>query len=808
MSLDPRDQPSSVVAFSPAVDRIPARFLLPRPLAPFVGRSHEREQLRPLVLDPELRLLTLTGPGGVGKTRLAIEVVSEIQDHLLSTVRFVSLGSLAHPDQILGAIATMLDASDGGAIPLIESISAAIQDLPTLLILDNVEHLLPEAAIIVGELLSQCPTLRIVATSRAPLRVYGEQRHPVSPLSLPDPGRADTRDPAGSSDAARLFVERMQSHDPHLVLTPQDLATIAQICIRLDGLPLALELAAARAVDIGPAAYLQRIEQDAPLPSGDARDLPARQHTVAATVAWSYDLLGPHQQWMFRLLSVFSGPFTLGAVEALGQAIAPYVAHDRNNDRVPAALLIDLVDSSLVQRLPQKDGETEFRLLETVRQEARWLLARSGDESVARRAHAHHFLDVCKTAQLHLITGRDIITWLEFIESRLADVLAAMDWAETNDLSMLVAFNRRLFPFWFRRSRIREALTWYSLPLVRRDELSDADLGWALANFARMRHFLPGESAATAMMYEEVLAIAERLRDDELRLTLCVSGTMLALRDRDPHSARQWYARALSVPDVWSVCERVTIPAFLAGLEGSVAAVEGRFDEAVRIARICLAKATLEDDEASIGFLYLVLATAAHATGDVVRARTSWVSAINAFDHFGERWNVAEYLISIASLLNRGHPELALRLGGAAQRLQQIHGIAAVTIADEPFCSATAALSPSEPSAVDLWRTGATTPWRTALGEAIVCPLDRPTRRKEGDRVAEFPSGPGGTLSRREFAVLRLVAEGLTDQEIAAELGVSYRTVTTYVGRILAKLGVPSRAAASSRVAKQGYLSD
>ncbi len=374
---------------------------LGRPPTPMVGREHEADELVRLLEGGQVRLVTLTGPGGVGKTTLAMDVAQRAGAAFPDGVAVVPLAPLSDASVLRSVILTSTTAlAQRGSV----SESAALEGLRTrrmLLVLDNFEHLV-EAAPDVGGLIAECPTITILVTSRARLRLRGEIEFRVQPLALP----ASTRDPAPAdvedSAAGRLFVDRARAVQPGFTVTADTAASVAAICWRLGGLPLALELAASKVGVLPPQMLLDRL--DTALSAGWARDLPERQHTLRATLDWSYRLLSADAQVLLRHLAVFAGGFSLEAAEALAGA-------DVGADRV-LGLLEELVEHSLVVVVALRDGRAQYGMLEPIRQYATDLLRAAGQEEASRREHAAYFLGVAERAASEH-RGRDQVQWLE-----------------------------------------------------------------------------------------------------------------------------------------------------------------------------------------------------------------------------------------------------------------------------------------------------------------------------------------------------------------------------------------------------------
>jgi predicted ATPase/DNA-binding XRE family transcriptional regulator len=407
---------------------------LPAPLTSFFGRENEAHELKNALDRDDTRLVTLTGPGGVGKTRLAIYVMAQVCDSFVDGVSTVALDSVVDREGIIKATARALGTVVEGSVSM-ESLVAALSDREFLLVLDNFEHLL-DSAPLVAELLRDCPKVKVLATSRAPLRVSGEQEFPVTPLPVPDQVALPPVEALAENAAVALLVDRATRVRPDFALTSDNAAVVAAICARLDGLPLALELAAARLKTFSPQLLFERLGElpvgsSLRLLTGGARDAPARQQTLRAAIAWSHRLLTPEEQLLFRRLAVFAGGCTLEAAESIC-ALPPDVlgSSDLPLTQWPAAIdvldgLASLVDKSLVGHYEVLAGEPRFRMLETIREFARDQLAASGEEETLLRKHAEYYLAMVETTGALLFAGAQKRVRLAYEQD---NVQAALRW--------------------------------------------------------------------------------------------------------------------------------------------------------------------------------------------------------------------------------------------------------------------------------------------------------------------------------------------------------------------------------------------
>ncbi len=520
---------------------------LPVQLTPLIGRAREMEMLTRLLTEEGVRLLTLTGPGGGGKTRLAIGAVSTVAGAYPDGVFWVYLAPIAEPQLIPSAIARVLDVRESGRVLITDALKDFLRARRLLLLLDNFEQVI-EGASFVADLLVACPELRIVVTSRAALHVRGEREFPVAPLALPDRSQALGLTELRRYAAVSLFIERAQAVNPELPISEEMGRDIAQVCARLDGLPLAIELAAARTKLLTPAAMLARLDRRFALLTDGARDLPERQRTLRGAIAWSYDLLGAAEQALFRRLCVFAGGFTLEAAEAVaiseggGKNAQSSVLASQSLDCLD--LVASLVDKNLLRRAEDAGVEARFALLETIREFGLEALAASAELDEAHAIHLRLFLALAEEAEPHL-TEQESEAWLSRLDREHDNLRAALRWSvERGRAQEGLRLAGALWQFWQLRGHVSEGRQWLEAALGLGTETATPERAKVLTGAGMLATHQHDYRVARAY-HEQSLAI-HRTLGDQWNAAVSVNdlGTV-ALYQGDYATARSLYEESL-----------------------------------------------------------------------------------------------------------------------------------------------------------------------------------------------------------------------------------------------------------------------
>jgi len=824
------------------------RHNLPAPLTSFVGR--EREMLEARRLLPMTRLLTLTGAGGSGKTRLALEVARGLVGSYPDGVWLVELAPLSEGDLVAQEVAGALEVPEQPGQPLTDTLVDALRDKELLLVMDNCEHLSDAAARLAETLLASCPRLRVLATSREPLGVSGEVLWQVPPLSLPATPDEEPDEEAESLmryEAVRLFVDRARLKLPEFHLTEVNAGAVARVCRRLEGIPLAIELATARMGALAVEQVAQRLEVSLDVLKSSSRTAEPRQQTLRATLDWSHDLLSEPEQALFRRLSVFAGGWTLEAAEAVCSG------GDIEEDGV-LDLLGELVYKSLVVAGASTGVAVRYRMLEPVRQYARGKLEESGEAGEARGRHAAFFLAVAEEAEPELAGPRQGL-WAERLEEEHDNLREALSWlldSGAGDLGL--RFGAALWRFWFAQGYVSEGIRWLEELLASSDPTASQarvkaleGMGWLVQH--------QGDTERAKATYEEMLELSRELGDKGDIATALNSLGTLALARGDNERATAWLEENRAVlreledeGNAATALKRYHALNLLGGLavneEGDYVRAATLWEESLALARdvgdtlrigsaLCtLGYATLlQGDyeratvlcEETLAFVHehgsavaevvpetlVNLGLAALSLGDHERAASSFKEALLMSQESGRKPTVINALEAMASLAGAmGEATRAAQLWGAAEAAREVTRIAlppGERALHEPYLAPARTLLGER-----AWEEAIGAGRAMSLDEAAGYALSREEPEEEGDR-APVPEEPPadeafGTLTPREQEVALLVAQGLTNREISTRLSISERTAGNHVATILRKLGLRSRAQIASWATERHLL--
>ena len=798
---------------------------LPVEASSFVGRERELAEVQSLLASG--RLLTLTGPGGCGKTRLALATAG-LAEGFRGGIFWVELASISDGRLVPESVARTLGVSWGTGLSATEALLNHLKPKETLLVLDNCEHLVAACAGLADTLLRFCPRLKILATSREALHIPGERAWPVPSLSLPEPRNAQDPEEAARYEAVRLFVERAATVTPGFALTPQNAADVARVCQRLDGIPLAIELAAARTRLLTPAQIAARLDDRFLLLAEGSRVVLPRQRTLKATMDWSHDLLSEEERALFRRLSVFVGGFTLEAAEAVcpagGLGGGEFLE-----------LLSRLVDKSLVL-VTWRGDEVRYGMLETVLRYASERLGESGEAESARRAHAGFFLRLAEEAELRL-TSAEQGFWTERLDADHGNLRAALGWfAERDDYDSVLRMAGALWWYWFLRGRYVEGRGWLEAALARADGAPAAhqakaltaagDLAFLQSEYARANELLGegltlyrdlkderGVASAVQLLgsiareqgrYEqaeafhgESLAISRRLGDDwGVAQSLNYLGFVAWLRG-DHGRAAEVCAQAASMFEVLGDVEGI---AWSKILRGGAALDRGERGQARDLLEDGLALARQAGYRESVAWALDQLGVLALREGEDERTAALFRESLTLHRDLGDRWRTSSLLEESAGVASSlGRFERAAILFGAAEALREALSdpVPPRERAERERGVKAAQEGMDERSFRAAWEAGRATSLERIYEYALA---------EEGPQASAAPAKGSKRLSAREADVLGLVAEGLTDSEVADRLYLSPRTVGQHLRSAYRKLGVKSRAAATRAAIERGLI--
>ena len=852
-----------------------------------VGREREVQIATQLMQRTGVRLLTVTGPGGVGKTRLALEIAADLRPLFPDGVCFVALAPINDPDLVVPTIAQALGLKEGGDQSLLEHASAFLREKRLLLVLDNFEQIVAGAPQLAG-LLAACPKVKMLITSRALLHIEGEHEFPLSPLALPDAGRLSDLAYLSHSAAVALFVQRAQALKHDFELTTENAPTIAAICMRLDGLPLALELAAARIKLLPLQALLARLTRRLVVLTGGRQDAPARQQTLRNTIAWSYDLLTAGEQQLFRRLSVFVGGCTLEAVEALYEILGGEAASSVLDE------VASLLDKSLLMQIEHRNDEPRLMLLETIREFGWERLEANSEMEVTRDTHAAYYLHLAEEAEPQL-TGAEQERWWERLDREQENMRAALRWLlrqgeekkGARNIEQALRQGAALWRYWDVRGHLSEGRGFLEqalagsegvAPAVRAKALNaaarlavvqgDYDLSETLAgeslalyrergdtrgialslsSLARVA-FERGNTAAARALFEESAALCREGGDEEnlawslfclawlafdqgdyttasplyqqslglyrqrgnksgMARTLLHSARLLLVSQGDPATVRSLLEEGLALfqevgdkqgmADAWYFFGQFTFS------QGESARANVLTRESVRLYREM-------GDRHGLALSLTALAGISAAQGDAGAARALYEEGLALGRTIGDKAAMAFSLEGLADgLVAQGEPERAARLWGAAEVLREALGglPAPVDRAGHEQAVASAHHLLGEQAFATAWTQGRSMTPEQALAarEPQAIPGERVPVAPPRPPASPAPSYPAG-LSAREVEVLRLVAQGLSNAQIAQRLIISPYTVNAHMRSIYSKLEVSSRIAVMQYAARHNLL--
>lgn len=755
------------------------------PLAPtpLVGRAVELDSLCRLIRRAEVRLVTLTGTGGTGKTRLALAAAYELGGEYPDGVHFVHLAPVSEPALVATAIAAALGLRDTDRLDPQERLTAHLAGREVLLVLDNFEQVVA-AAPLLAALLEEQAGLRLLVTSRERLRLRGEHEMALAPLRLPDLHRLPSAEALAQNEAVSLLIARAQAIRPDFHLTEHNAAVVAEICARLDGLPLAIELAAARLRLLTPEALLAGLSIRLDLLGQGARDLPERQQTLRQAIGWSFRLLTEREQALFTRLSVFAGSFGLAAVQAL---------YAEGTDQLSVMdELSGLVDKSLVRPVEPQAAEPRFQVLETIREFGAEALAQSGDGPTARSAHARHFLALAEAAESQ-ITGPDQLPWLDRLEVDRDNLLAAFDWLlEQPDAAQALGLGCALRHFVLIRGPVRPMLQRMRRALDLPSRPDSAELHIPALEVAGEWAWLTGDYELATSLAEAAMLAADEAGDALAAADLRQLVGLIYLDRGEVESARAHFVAGAEVYRERG--HKLRLATSLHNL--GIAMLNGR--DGAAEARIQLAAAAEIAEQLGVptirAFIGASLAFAELQDGDRPAARRSFRAALPLLEEVGDVRGLSLALAGLAVLLAAdGEADVAVRLWAAAAVLRNEIGVTLPPLyagqVERFLVTTRAQLAPA--AWATAYKGGQTMPTEAATAAALEA-LERPRTVSRAGKIAL----PGG-LTAREVEILRLVAAGFTDAEVAAGLIISPRTVSTHLQSIYGKLSVGSRAAAT-----------
>ena len=814
---------------------------LPPQLTTFIGREQEIADVRRLLASS--RLLTLMGAGGSGKTRLSQKVATELaagKEHA-DGIWFIDLAPLTDEELVPQMIASAVGVREEAGRPLVDTLIEHLRHRKVLLLLDNCEHLLEVCGVLLEKLLKACPHLHVLATSREALGIDGEMAWRVPSLSVPDPQKPVNPQDLSKYDSVRLFTERAFYSRMAFTITSANARAVAQLCYRLDGIPLAIELAAARVKVLSVEQIVDRLDERFRLLTGGSPTALPRQQTLQALMDWSYDLLKEEEKRLLRGLSVFVGSFALEAVQAIcGTGVDEYEIIN---------LLSHLVDKSLV--LVEDQGQAaRYRLLETIRQYAWDKLKESDEIDALRERHRDWYLTLGERAQTGLV-GEEQRWWLEYLEMEHDNLRAALEWSVRNDHDpeSALRLSGAVWRFWDMRGYITEGRRWLNEGLqAAREAHGSLDSGvWAKAlsaagnlafeqadydraiEFHRqalelrkqagdkrgtagslgnlgvaLRH--KGEYAEATRLYNESLAIFRELDNTQGISTMLNSLGFVAQCQEDYGRAEELYNEALALAQELGDKHGETI--MLNNL-GEVAQCQGHYEQAEEFYNQALALSHEIGDKVSIADITTNLGCLANSRGDSEAAIRLYRAGLQVCEELGHKMGIADCMEGIATAWAGKDKKRALRLFGAAEMLRKRTESPYAPYRDEDYRQAVARAKEglTGREADNAWALGRT----MTLEQALNWAKEDPALNTISVYLQTSPQHTNGVekeIKPRQLDVLRLVATGMTDAEVAERLNIGVRTVQSHLQSVFRTLNVNSRSAATRYAIEHGLVTN
>jgi predicted ATPase/DNA-binding CsgD family transcriptional regulator len=791
MDTPPEEQPSfPITQLHPVPDGTPdAVGNLPAPLTSLIGREAEIAAACALLQREDVRLVTLTGPGGVGKTQLALAIARAIAHDFSDGVFFVPLAPIRDPAHVAPAIAQEFDVRDSDMQLLLNGLRLALRERDVLLVIDNFEHVTAAAPLMV-DLLTASPKLEVLVTSRELLHLSGEHAFEVPPLAVPGQTQPQSIDEFVRFDAIRLFVARAQEATTDFALTDANAKAVAEICQSLDGIPLALELAAARVRVLAPADLLAQLCKRLQFLTGGHRDAPERLQTMRHAIAWSYDLLTPDEQLLFRRLSVFVGGFTLAGAEAVGEVDAVL------------DLLTSLVDKSLVRQVAQLHGETRFSMLESVREFGLEQLAASGEEKVTRDAHAAAFTALGEAAMPHF-GGDGWLEWMDKVEAEFPNCHAALEWADIRgDAETVARLAGALWRAEFARGYPGDAGHWLERALAMRDGVSTNALIEVLIGAGCYYTFVFDDSARAQMLSQELITLGDELGDANAADAGHNYLGRLALLRSDYAEATAHYRAAVDLaarlPDpasgmAWAIFGLANV----AFRQGDLEAAATGFVDVLARSRESDYTYLIQESSELLGQVRL-------AQGNIKDAAALMAEGLGLAWDTREHGGMADLLSDLAMVAVRtGQVREVAHLFGMVEAMRLRHGHH-----QELSCAldvSQATLDARRAMGDEAFTAAHAAGQAMSLEEAIPMAFAVAEQAQSGSQPLSADL-PGHGLTPRELDVLHLLVEGLSDKEIAEKLGTTRRTASKHVEMIRDKFAVPSRTAAVTYATRHGIV--